>query len=145
MPFFPDDFDPPRSLWRFDFTLEPLSPQHNKHDYDAWMSSIDHILATPGFSGHSWPQEMTLEENLLDIEGHVDDFQQRKGFTFTVLQDGVVIGCVYIYPNEAKDGVRVRSWVRKSHAHLDKPLYEAVSQWLSESWPFENVEYAPRA
>jgi hypothetical protein len=36
------------------------------------------------------------------------------------------------------------SWVRKSHAHLDVPLWRAVSEWLASDWPFATVEYAPR-
>jgi hypothetical protein len=39
----------------------------------------------------------------------------------------------------------VLSWVRESHAHLDIPLWRAVSAWLEADWPFTAVEYAPRA
>ena len=35
------------------------------------------------------------------------------------------------------------SWVRESHAHLDVPLWRAVSEWVEADWPFANVEYAP--
>jgi hypothetical protein len=35
--------------------------------------------------------------------------------------------------------------VRKSHAHLDIPLWRTVSEWLESDWPFATVEYAPRA
>jgi hypothetical protein len=35
--------------------------------------------------------------------------------------------------------------VRESHAHLDTPLWRAVSEWLESDWPFASVEYAPRA
>ena len=65
--------------------LEPLGVEHNESDYDAWSSSIRHILATPGFEGSSWPHEMTLEENRRDLERHADDFAARTGFTYTVL------------------------------------------------------------
>ena len=58
-----------------------------------------------------------------------------------------VIGCVYIYPLPDSDSRRTcaLSWVRKSHAHLDTPLWRAVSEWLESDWPFARVEYAPRA
>jgi hypothetical protein len=29
--------------------LEPLGPEHNEQDYDAWTSSMEHIAETPGF------------------------------------------------------------------------------------------------
>ena len=99
--FVPGDFVVPRELVAGGFRLEPLGPQHNEGDYRAWMSSIDHIRSTPGFQGRSWPpREMTLAENLADLEAHAEDFAARSGFTYTVLAEdgGEIVGCVYIYP-----------------------------------------------
>ncbi len=146
--FVPIDFDVPLRLETAEFVLEPLGPQHNEQDYDAWTSSMDHIRVTPGWVGNSWPKAMTLDENRGDLQAHADDFAGRKGFTYTVLDSASreVIGCVYIYP--ARDGdadARVRSWVRASRAELDAPLWRAVSDWVSADWPFGSVEYAPRA
>ena len=76
------------------------------------------------------------------------DFCTRKGFTYTVLDPASrdVIGCVYIYPLPDSDyDACALSWVRESHAHLDTPLWRAVSEWLESHWPFASVEYAPRA
>ncbi len=146
--FVPADFDVPLGLAASEFVLAPLGPEHNEQDYDAWTSSIEHIRETPGFRGSSWPREMTRDENLSDLRRHADDFHNRNGFTYTVL-DPVgedVIGCVYIYPGSAGDrAARVLSWVRKSRAHLDAPLWRAVSQWLEVDWPFVTIEYAPRS
>lgn len=127
--------------------LEPLGPEHNERDYDAWTSSVEHIRATPGWEGNSWPQEMTPEENRADLERHADDFRNRTGFTYTVLDPASrdVIGCVYIYQGRSDDvDARVRSWVWASHAQLDAPLWRAVSEWLASDWPFGTVEYAQR-
>jgi hypothetical protein len=44
--FVPRDFDVPRRLETRQFVLEPLGPEHNEQDYDAWTSSMDHIAAT---------------------------------------------------------------------------------------------------
>ena len=129
------------------FRLEPLGPEHNEADYSAWSSSLEHIHATPGWEESSWPREMTLEENRADLQRHADDFENRSGFTYTVLEPGGdVVGCVYIYPPpEGRPGARVMSWVRVSDADLDRPLWQAVSEWLAADWPFEKVEYAPRS
>ena len=146
--FVPPDFDVPRGLETSDFVLEPLGPEHNELDYDAWTSSIEHIAATPGFPDGSWPREMTRDENRADLRRHADDFRTRKGFTYTVLDPASrdVIGCVYIYPLPDSDyDACALSWVRESHAHLDTPLWRAVSEWLESHWPFATVEYAPRA
>jgi hypothetical protein len=96
--FVPRDFDVPRRLETPQFALEPLGPEHNEQDYDAWTSSMEHIAATPGFPDGSWPREMTPDENRADLKHHADDFRNRKGFTYTVLDPASrdVIGCVYL-------------------------------------------------
>jgi hypothetical protein len=155
--FVPADFAVPDGLVADEgFRLAPLGPQHNEADYAAWTDSIDHIRATPGFTGRSWPHPMSLEDNLRDLERHAQDFAGRRGFTYTVLGAGSdeVIGCVYIYPlkdeepaagTEGAQGADVRSWVRADRAQLDRFVYEAVMAWLERDWPFPSIEYAPRA
>ncbi|MGN6379274.1 MAG: GNAT family N-acetyltransferase [Gaiellales bacterium] len=145
--FVPEDFAPPAGLDGPGFRLEPLGPEHNERDYAAWSGSMDHILATPGFEGWGWPHPMTLEENLGDLRRHRNDYEQRKGFTYTVLEPGTddVIGCLYIYPlKDGEPGAKVRSWVTERRAELDVPLYTAVSAWLASDWPFSRIDYAPR-
>jgi hypothetical protein len=146
-PFVPSGFDVPLGLATPDFVLEPLGPQHNEQDYEAWSSSMEHINRTPGFPDGSWPREMTRDENRGDLERHADDFRARRGFTYTVLDpaDRDVIGCVYVYPHpDGEHDAQVLSWVRESHARLDAPLWRAVGEWLESDWPFASVEYAPR-
>jgi hypothetical protein len=145
--FVPDDFAVPGELVTEEFRLEPLGPQHNAADFEAWKSSIDHIRATPGFPDGNWPDPgMPLEENLSDLRRHAEDFARRKGFTYTVLAAGSdrVVGCVYIYPSGTTGTAGVQSWVRADRAELDVPLYNAVSAWLAHAWPFTAVAYDPR-
>ena len=145
--FVPPDFDVPLSFETSEFVLEPLGPEHNEQDYDAWTSSMAHIPATPGYPEASWPREMTRAENRADLQRHANDFRNRKGFTYTVLDPASrdVIGCVYIYPLPDSDyDACALSWVRESHAHLDLPVWRAVSEWLESDWPFASVQYAPR-
>jgi hypothetical protein len=130
--FVPEDFAVPTTVTFGDVRLVPLGPEHNAADYAAWTSSIDHIRATPGFAGRTWPVPMTVSENLRDLERHAEDFRQRQGFTYTVL--------------EANDDVdaEIRSWVRADRGSLDRQLHEAVRAWLRSEWPFRVVEYAER-
>ncbi|MEU0879163.1 N-acetyltransferase [Lentzea sp. NPDC005914] len=146
-PWVADDFEVPRGLATESFRLEPLGPQHNERDHRAWTTSIEHIRSTPGFDTWTWPpaEGMSLERNLSDLRRHANDFTQRAGFTYSVLDEEDVIGCVYIYPaRDDRTVARVHSWVRADRAELDKPLHDAVSAWLAYDWPFPEVRYAPR-
>ena len=144
--FVPEGFEPSPGLVGDGFRLEPLGPEHNERDYAAWSSSVEHILASPGFGPDAtWPRPMTPDENVADLERHARDFDERTGFTYTVLDGEEVVGCVYVYP--AKDGVHdahVRSWVTASRAELDGALRQAVADWLrSDAWPFERPLFEP--
>jgi hypothetical protein len=144
----PDDFEVPRSFAGHGFQLEPLGPEHNDRDHAAWMSSIEHIRSTPGFDSPdaSWPSPMSLEQNLQDLADHAEDFEQRTGFTYSILDGEEVIGCVYIYPApDPGNDARVRSWVRESRAHMDRLVWRELSAWIRTEWPFSNPLYAPRS
>ncbi|QZY28582.1 hypothetical protein [Nocardioides coralli] len=149
-PFVPAGFEPPTTLATEQFRLEPLGPLHNERDHAAWTSSIEHIRATPGYPDGTWPPlgGMTLKENLRDLRRHADDFAQRVGFTFTVLDVGGddVIGCVYLYPSASEEcDVTVQSWVRADRATLDEPLADAVARWLADAWPWQRVDRCGRS
>lgn len=143
MTFVPDDFVVPLGFEGPGFRLEPLGPQHNERDHDAWMSSIDHICSTPGFPSGGWPSAMTLESNLDDLVRHAEHFADRVGFTYSILDGDDVIGCVYIYPSTSAD-VSVGSWVRESRAEMDVVTWRAISEWLKTDWPFSTIEYGAR-
>ena len=146
-PFVPPGFVVPLALATDHFRLEPLGPRHNDADYEAWSSSVDHIHQTPGWETSTWPDDRSIADNLRDLQSHADDFENRTGFAYTVLEPatGDVIGCVYIYPEQSgQHDASVRSWVRASRAELDVELWRAVSEWLAAEWPFERVAYAER-
>ena len=144
-PFVPADFSPPTRMDHPAFRLRPLGPEHNERDHAAWMGSIDHIRATPGFPDGKWPRPMSLDQNLADLQRHHDHFRDRVGFTYTVLEArgpadrAEVIGCVYIYPDDRPDtAVHVQSWVRADRADLDASLATTVREWLEEAWPWRS-------
>jgi len=143
MSFVPDDYVAPISFDGPGFRLEPLGPQHNERDHDAWMSSIDHIRATPDFPDGTWPTAMSAESNLADLVRHAKDFDARTGFTYSILDRDEVIGCLYIYPSPTAEAA-VSSWVRSSRAEMDVVTWRAISTWLDTDWPFAIVEYGAR-
>ena len=145
-PLVPDGFDVPLMFEGPGFRLEPLGAQHNERDHAAWMSSIDHIRSTPGFGRpRGWPQPMDLEANRSDLVAHAADFENREGFTYSIIDGDEVIGCVYIYPSkDPRHDAAVSSWVRESRSEMDVVVYRSLSTWLSEAWPFDNPDYAER-
>lgn len=143
--FVPDEFDVPLRFEGPGFRLEPLGAEHNQRDYEAWMSSIEHIRTTPGFPDRDWPEPMSLEANLSDLVGHATDFENRCGFTYSILDGDAVIGCVYIYPcPDAGRDASVTSWVREDRSEMDRVVWKSLSDWLATSWPFASIEYAAR-
>src|ERR1700691_1091313 len=102
-PLVPAEFDVPSPPGHSRFRFEPLGPEHNAADLQAWSSSIEHIHATPGFRSDEWPKRRyTLAENLADLQQHRDHHQQGVDFAWTVLDPvdpAVVVGCVYLKPD----------------------------------------------
>ncbi len=140
----PTDFEVPLTFDAPGFHLEPLGPVHNERDYQAWMSSIGHIRATPGMDWRSWPRPMTLEENMADMEMHAKEFTDRESFTYSILDGDMVIGCVYIYPTKTDYDAAVRSWVTESRSELDPVVRKSLRGWLATEWPFGEFSYANR-
>jgi hypothetical protein len=140
----PEDFNPPRSFEGPGFRLEPLGPQHNDRDHEAWSTSMAHIHATPGEWGN-WPRPMSLEENMSDLEMHAREFETREAFTYSILDGDEVIGCLYIYPDVRGDrDAYVSSWVRETRGEMDAVVWRAVTDWLETDWPFRTFRYADR-
>ena len=67
------------------------------------------------------------------------------GFTYSVLDGDDVVGCAYIYPSEEpRIDADIRSWVIESHSASDVAVWEAISAWLDNAWPFNTRRYASR-
>jgi hypothetical protein len=136
------------------FVFEPLGPEHNERDHAAWMSSIEHIQATAGFSPlGEWPVAMTLEQNLGDLQMHAAEFAAGEAYAYSVIDPSTseVVGCVYIDPDrqapvDEGDSARatVRSWVRADRAELDEPVASAVAAWLRDTSVFASVRWPGR-
>ena len=143
----PREFTVPTLLETERFRLRPLTIHGVVQDVDAVMTSKERLSASlPG----GWPtDDMTLEQNLIDLGWHQKEFQVRTSFAFTVvsLDDARVLGCVCIDPS-AKVGYdsEVTMWVRADEVAtgLDQALESAVRRWLTDAWPLTRVVYPGR-
>ena len=91
----------------------------------------------------SWPDGLTIEQNLIDLGWHEYEFQNHTSFAYTItdLTDELTLGCCYIYPSQLDEHeVSVSYWVRSSELNtgLSQHVAEALQQWISRNWPFEN-------
>ena len=148
--FVPADFNPPTLIEAPDFKLVPLGPDVVKQDFDAYMSSIDHLQKTFSRSTN-WPQAgITDADAMKDMEGEQARFKGRRSFDYSVLTpDGRrERGSVYVSPSPVAgyDAV-VRLWVTKADydAGFDAALYKWVTEWVRKDWPFRKVAYPGRS
>ena len=148
-PFVPKDFKIPENLETEKFRLRMLTVNDVVKDYDAVITSIEHLQGVFG-STSSWPaNDLTFEQDLIDLGWHQKEFQRRSSFAYTVmnLDESLCLGCVYINPTMKKDfDAVVYLWVRKSEFDkgLDPILFDAVKSWIEKEWPFKNVAYLGR-
>ena len=145
-PLVPDVFSIPASLVTAEFHLRMLTINDVVKDYDAVMSSVEHLKGVFGPKS-TWPSpELTLEQDLIDLGWHQKEFQNRSSFAYTVmsLDETRCLGCVYIYPAEPADyDAQVILWARQSElaSGLEARLLLAVKDWITTDWPFERVGF----
>ena len=146
-PFVPAAFRIPETLETREFRLRMLTVNDVVKDYDAVMTSVEHLKTV--WPGSGWPEGLTLEQDLIDLGWHQKEFQRRRSFAYTVVtpSESMVTGCVYINPTPKRgyDAV-VYLWARQSELSggLESRLYGAVKEWVAKEWPFANVAYPGR-
>jgi hypothetical protein len=147
VPFIPTDFTVPEKLETEEFRLRMLTVNDVVKDYDAVMTSVDHLKTI--WPGGKWPEGLTLEQNLIDLGWHQKEFQTRRSFAYTVVtpSESMVIGCVYIEPTHKRGyDAEVYLWARQSElaGGLETRLYAAVKDWIAKDWPFKTVAFPGR-
>jgi len=147
-PFIPADFKIPKSLQNEHFRIRMLTVNDVVKDYDAVMSSVEHLKEMYPLS--NWPsKDFTFEQNLIDLGWHQKEFQNRNSFAYTVvnLDESQIIGCTYINPTLKEDyDAKITMWVRASVVKngLDTILFDSVKKWIAKDWPFRKVAYPGR-
>ena len=154
-PVVPHDFEVPLGLETERLRLRPLMTSDAVKDFDAVVTSAER-LRTVFRPGGSWPDGLTLEQNLKELAWHEIEFQKRRSFAYPVvrLDESQVLGCLYIYPTAplgdplpcGGHDAEISMWVRASEAEtgLDAHLYDSVRAWVAEAWPFANPAYPGR-
>ena len=147
-PFIPTDFKVPDTLQNEHFRIRMLSVNDVVKDYDAVMTSVEHLNKM--FPLSTWPsKDFAFEQNLIDLGWHQKEFQLRSSFTFTIvsIDENQVLGGLYINPTTKGDyDASITMWVRASEVDngLDSILFDTVKKWILENWPFQKVAYPGR-
>lgn len=147
----PKDFQIPETLETNRLLLRMLTVNDVDKDYDAVMTSIEHLTKSkPFWQDHRWPtKNLTLQQNLIDLGWHQKEFQRRTSFAYTImsLNEKECLGCVYIYPSSNSEyDAEIVMWIRQSEVEngLDKHLFCALKQWIKDKWPFNEPGYPGR-
>jgi hypothetical protein len=78
--FVPPDFEVPLGIETSEFVLEPLGPEHNDRDFNAWASPMEHVAATPGFPWGAAPDDAVLPLESGAPQGGVAERGPDSGF-----------------------------------------------------------------
>jgi hypothetical protein len=98
MRFVSKSFDVPLTAQAARFHLRALSTDDVVKDYEAVITSRQHLWHRFG-EIWAWPTaNHSLEQNLIDLARHQSEFQQRTAFAYSVLSldDARVLGCIYM-------------------------------------------------
>lgn len=148
--FIAENFQVPTVVEASGFKIVPLGPTLVKIDFDAYMSSIEHLQKTFTRST-AWPhKDISDADAMRDMEEEQARFRSRKSFAYAVLTpDGSrERGSLYVRPSAVKGyDAEVRMWVTKAEydAGFDAELYAWAKRWIQTDWPFVKVAYPGRA
>ncbi|NQV15605.1 GNAT family N-acetyltransferase [bacterium] len=141
MPFLASDFKTPSAVQTKTFLLRPITIHDVIKDYDAVMSSHEHLWDRFGEKWGWPPPDLSIEQDLIDLAWHQKEAQIHSSFNFAVMSPDQtrLLGCVYIDPPAVEDiDAEVWFWVRQSElsSGLESKLKKFVFKWLKDSWPF---------
>lgn len=144
MPFLPRDFRVPELVETPHFRLRSITIHDAFKDYDAVMSSREHLWRRFGDAWGWPPEDLTLEQDIVDLGWHQKEFQLRSSFDYAVMapDESRLLGCVYVDPPDREGtDADIWYWARASElaSGLEDELAAFLHRWLAEAWPFATV------
>ena len=142
-PLVPKNFKVPEIYSSEEFIFKPLTVSNLIKDYDAVVSSVEHLTGLMD-AENKWPDGLSIEENLIDLGWHQREFTLRHSFAYTVLspKNEDYLGCCYIYPSDKLNfDAQAFFWIRQSRLAdgLEKRLGIIFEEWLHSEWPFKKI------
>lgn len=150
----------PEYLEHETFCFEVLHPKHVELDFQALMKSKDFLRR---WSNSAWPEDhFKVEDNLIDLEWHYEEFKEKTAFTYTILnqENTNCLGCIYIRPVSSipslspKDKAKldpfqffISYWVITDirNTQLENEIFNAIHYWLLSDWQFQSFLFVSNA
>ena len=144
MSFLPRDFTVPERVEGPGFHLRSITVHDLARDYDAVMSSRDHLWARFGALWGWPPADLSITQDLVDLGWHQKEFQLRRSFNYAVMapDESRLLGCVYIDPpDEAGIDAEVWFWGRQDRLADGLELAEVYATIRSDLLEEAAVDY----
>ncbi len=126
----------PREVEVGPFVLTPLSPGYLDEDFTVVKES-ESVLT--GLFGDPWPKGLTLEDNLIDLRRHDEEFEAKQAFSWIVRSNKrEYLGCAYLYPTTDQRGEgHIFTWIRDTPNRLAliTQFNQVFSEWLHTYLP----------
>lgn len=156
MDYYPKTAIVPKGFSTPQFTIRPLLATDVQKDYEAVMAAQElNLRLTEG----RWPKDgFSVEENLEDLKYHQIMHEERKEFTYTIMdpEEQNCLGCIYFYPpniettgglkanNLSEDFVSIMYfWLRPDMTtnEFGRRFFDDIRGWIKAEWDFNNVYY----
>jgi hypothetical protein len=152
---------PPSELRTADAWLRRQRAEDAVADHEAVMASKEALRV---WCDGTWPEDgFTLEENVEDLAGHIEDAATGTAYGYTIWDPTGerVLGSLYLEPTApflddyvvdeatraalATCDVRIELWLRADLPEDVEPrVLAAVRDWLADAWPFRRPGWGSR-
>lgn len=139
----PDDFTPPARIDGPGFHLRMLTIHDVVKDFDAVIAAAPRLRGAME-PGGTWPDGLTLEENLIDLAWHQREFTCGHSFAYTVVNEDEsrVLGCCYLNPSDWQ-GFDAFAFYWARDESLDQALGQTFRRLIAQ-FPWGNVAFPGR-
>ena len=147
-PLVPQSFIVPDRYEGPGWHLRMLSIDDVEKDFEAVVASAGRLkgLLDPE---SSWPEGLTLKEDMIDLAWHQREFTLRHSFAYTMMaaDESRCLGCCYFFPvNTGQFDAAAFYWAREGEGAgaRDREFGEHLKRWLKDAWPWQQVAFPGR-
>lgn len=139
----PEGFAVPAGIEAAGFRLRMLSVHDVIKDFAAVIDAAPRLKGAME-QGATWPDGLTIEENLIDLAWHEREFTIGHSFAYTVMtpDESRCLGCCYINPSDRPEFDAQAFWWARD-ADFDAELGAAFRALVAQ-FPFRAVGWPGR-